>query len=225
MEFAGEGAAVVVNYKDRKDDAEAVVEQIKSGGGTAFAFQADVTSEADVRKLVDFTIRQFSRIDILVCNAGIVRDQLVAVMSLDDWESVIGTHLRGTFLCVRETTPYFMSQKSGSIVTISSIAADKAGRGHANYAAAKGGINALTRSLAIELAPKGIRVNAVSPGVILTDMTKRIRNLAEKEIIGMIPLKRLGEPEEVAIAVRFLASKEAAYITGEVLHVTGGFGL
>jgi 3-oxoacyl-[acyl-carrier protein] reductase len=118
-----------------------------------------------------------------------------------------------------------MAQKSGSIICISSIAAERGGRGHINYAAAKGGINAVTKSLAVELAPKRIRVNAVAPGIIVTDMTRRIRDFAERELIEQIPLRRFGDPSDVARAVCFLASDEASYITGEVLHVTGGFGL
>jgi 3-oxoacyl-[acyl-carrier protein] reductase len=224
-ELAREGATVVVNYKEHQDNAHEVVAEITAAGGLAVAFQADVTQEADVRNLLDFALREFGHIDILVCNAGIVRDQLAAAMTLDEWEDVIQTHLRGTFLCIREAVRPMMSRKRGSIINISSVAAERGSRGHCNYAAAKGGINALTRALAVELAPKKIRVNAVSPGVILTGMTRRIRDMASDEILGHIPLRRYGEPEEVARAVRFLASQEASYITGAVLPVTGGLGL
>ena len=225
LEFAVEGAAVVVNYRRDQDAAEQVAAEITALGRPALAVRADVTDEAAVRRLVALTARQLGRIDILVTNAGVVRDQLVAAMTLEQWETVLQTHLRGAFLCIREALPAMMAQKSGCIINISSIAADHAGRGHANYVAAKGGINALTRSLAVELAPKGIRVNAVSPGVILTDMTRRVRNLAGEEILAQIPLGRFGEPQDVARAVRFLASDEAGYITGEILRVSGGFGL
>lgn len=225
LQLAAEGAAVVVNYRSREPEAEALVAEIAQQGGRAFAFQANVTDEAAVRQLVDGTVRQLGRIDILVSNAGVVRDQLAAAMTLDQWEDVIQVHLRGTFLCVRGVLPTMLTQRSGCIINISSIAADRAGSGHCNYVAAKGGVNAMTRSLALELAPRGIRVNAVSPGIILTDMTKRIRNLAADEILAQIPLQRYGEPHDVAQAVCFLASAEASYITGEILHVTGGFGL
>jgi 3-oxoacyl-[acyl-carrier protein] reductase len=225
VELAKEGATVVVNYKEHQDDAYDVVAEITGGGGLAVPFQTDVTSEAQVRNLLDFVLREFGRIDVLVCNAGIVRDQLAAAMTLDEWEEVIQTHLRGTFLCTREAIRPMMSRKRGSIINISSVAAERGSRGHCNYAAAKGGINALTRALAVELAPKKIRVNAVSPGVIVTGMTKRIRDLASEEILDHIPLRRFGQPDEVARAVRFLASKEASYITGAVLPVTGGLGL
>lgn len=225
LELAREGAAVVVNYKSSREAAEEVVSGIEGAGGRAVAFQADVADEAQAQRLALFASRQLGRIDVLICNAGVVRDQLAGAMTLDEWETVVQTNLRGPFLCIRAVLPQMMSQKSGSIVALSSIAADRGGRGHCNYAAAKGGINAMVRSLAVELAPKKIRVNAVSPGIIRTDMTKRIRGLAEEEILGGIPLARYGEPEEVARAVRFLASREASYITGEILQVTGGFGL
>ena len=224
-ELAAAGAAVAVNYRETRDAAEAVVAEIAAAGGRAVALQADVTREAAVRGLVAATLESLSRLDILVCNAGLVRDRLAAAMSLDDWETVIATNLRGPFLCIREALPTMMASKSGSIVVLSSIAADHGSRGHCNYSAAKGGVNSLVRSLAVELAPKRIRINAVSPGVILTDMTKRIRNMAGEEVVSQIPLGRFGEPAEVARAVRFLASSEASYITGEILHVTGGLGL
>jgi 3-oxoacyl-[acyl-carrier protein] reductase len=225
LEFANEGASVVANYVHQREQAEEVVHEIGERGAEALAIQADVTVEAEVRKMVRAVLRKFGRIDILVPNAGVTRDQLVATMQLDEWETVIQTNLRGPFLCIREVVPQMMSQKSGCIVNISSIAADRAGRGHANYVAAKGGINAMTRSLAIELAHKGIRVNAVSPGVILTDMSERVRSMAGDDILKQIPLGRFGDPYDVARAVTFLASAEADYITGEILYVTGGFGL
>jgi 3-oxoacyl-[acyl-carrier protein] reductase len=146
-------------------------------------------------------------------------------MSLQQWDEVIQTNLRGAFLCIREVIPGMILQKSGSIVFVSSIAADRGGRGHVNYVASKGGLNAMVPSLAVEVAPKGIRVNAVSPGVIITKISQRVRDLAEDEILVQIPLKRFGMPEEVARAACFLASSDASYITGEILHVTGGFGI
>jgi 3-oxoacyl-[acyl-carrier protein] reductase len=225
LQFGEEGAKIVVNYHQAVDEAEAVVASIQERGGQAVSFQADVREETAVKKLVHFTMKQYGRIDTLVANAGSVRDQLLAAMTLEQWETVIQTNLRGPFLCIREVVPLMMRQKSGNIIAISSIAAEMAGRGHVNYVAAKGGVNAMTRALAVELAPRNIRVNAVSPGVILTEMTKRIRNLATDEILNDIPLKRFGKPEEVAQAVCFLASDAASYITGEILHVTGGLGL
>jgi 3-oxoacyl-[acyl-carrier protein] reductase len=216
---------VVVNYRQAAPDADAVVAAIHEGGGEACAVQADVSDEAGVRQLVRASAKRFGRIDVLVANAGVVRDQLIGAMTLDQWETVIQTNLRGPFLCIREVLPFMMRQQAGSIVCLSSVAADRAGRGHGNYVAAKGGLNAMVRSLALELAPKAIRVNAVSPGVILTEMSQRVRTLAGEEILEEIPLKRFGEPADVARAVCFLASDDASYITGQILHVTGGFGL
>jgi 3-oxoacyl-[acyl-carrier protein] reductase len=225
LELAHEGALVVVNYSKHREDAELLVSDIRSSNGKAEAFCADVSAEADVRKLVEFAIAQHGRLDILVCNAGITRDLLLGSMKLEDWESVMNINVRGVFLTIREVIPHMISQRSGVIVSLSSIAAERGGRGHANYVASKGAINAMTRSLAVELAPRGIRVNAVAPGIIVTDMTNRIRSFAENDLKGQIPLKRFGEPREVARAVCFLASPDASYITGEVLHVTGGFGV
>jgi 3-oxoacyl-[acyl-carrier protein] reductase len=225
LQLAREGATIIINYKSSLESANQLIQEIQQEGGEAHIFQANVAEENDVRRLLRFTEQKCRRLDVLVINAGTVRDQLAAAMSLNQWEEVIQTNLRGAFLCIREALPMMMRQKSGSIVLMSSISADRGGRGHVNYVASKGGLNAMTLSLAVELAPKGIRVNAVSPGVILTDMTQRIRNLANDEILEQIPLKRFGIPEEVAQAVCFLASNEASYITGEILHVTGGFGI
>jgi 3-oxoacyl-[acyl-carrier protein] reductase len=225
LQMAREGATIIINYKSSLESANQLIQEIQQEGGEAHIFQANVAEENDVRRLLRFTEQKCRRLDVLVINAGTVRDQLAAAMSLNQWEEVIQTNLRGAFLCIREALPMMMRQKSGSIVLMSSISADRGGRGHVNYVASKGGLNAMTLSLAVELAPKGIRVNAVSPGVILTDMTQRIRNLANDEILEQIPLKRFGIPEEVAQAVCFLASNEASYITGEILHVTGGFGI
>jgi len=225
LQLASEGANVIVNYKSSAELAEQVVEEIRGMGREAYAFQADVADEMAVRRLVRFTEAKFHRVDVLIVNAGIARDQLAASMTLQQWEEVIQINLRGAFLCIREVIPGMIIQKSGSIVFISSIAADRGGRGHVNYVASKGGLNAMVPSLAVEVAPKGIRVNAVSPGVIITKISQRVRNLAEDEILAQIPLKRFGMPEEVARAACFLASSEASYITGEILHVTGGFGV
>jgi 3-oxoacyl-[acyl-carrier protein] reductase len=225
MELARDGAAVVVNYCKRAEDAEALVSDIHTAGGKAQAFCADVSSESDVRKMVEFALLQHGRLDILVCNAGVTRDLLLGSMKLEDWENVMAINVRGVFLSIREVLPHMISQRSGVIIAMSSVAAERGGRGHANYVASKGAINAMTRSLAVELAPRGIRVNAVAPGIIVTDMSKRIRTFGGDDLQVQIPLKRFGEPREVARAVCFLASPDASYITGEVLHVAGGFGV
>ena len=225
VQLAAEGARVVVNYVKAEDEAEAVVEEITSSGGEAHVHQADVGDEAAVKELLRFTVRQLGDLDVLVTSAGTVQDQLLAMMSVKQWDTVLGVNLRGTFLCIREALPFMLRNGSSSIVCLSSIAADKAGRGHANYVAAKGGLNSMVRSLAVELAPKGVRINAVSPGIIATSMSERVRHLAGDEILDQIPLKRFGDPDDVARAVCFLASDEASYVTGEILQVTGGFGL
>jgi 3-oxoacyl-[acyl-carrier protein] reductase len=225
IELARDEATVIVNYHKNREEAEKVVSEIRAFGGKADAFGADVTREDDVRKLVEFSVRQCGRVDILVCNAGVTRDQLLGSMKLEDWETVMEVNVRGVFLTIREVLPQMMAQRSGAIVALSSVAAERGGRGHSNYVASKGAINAMVRSLAIELAPRGIRVNAVAPGIIVTDMTTRIRAFAEDDLKTQVPLKRFGEPREVARAVCFLASPDASYITGVVLHVTGGFGV
>ena len=225
VRLAREGARVVVNYLKAQDEAEAVVAEITAFGGEAHAFQADVSDEAAVKELVRFTVRRLGAIDVLVANAGTVDDQLLGLMTVKQWDTVLGVNLRGTFLCIREALPFMMRNKSSSVVCLSSVAAAKAGRGHANYVAAKGGLNAMVRSLAVEVAPKGVRVNAVAPGVIVTGMSERVRRLAGDEILAGIPLQRFGEPDDVARAVCFLASDDASYVTGEILQVTGGFGL
>ena len=225
LRLAAEGARVVVNYVRAVDEAEAVVESIAAAGGEAHAIRADVAEEDEVRELVRASVRRLGGLDVLVANAGVVEDQLLGMMTARQWDTVLAVNLRGTFLCIREALPLLMRTRSGSIVCVSSVAADKAGRGHANYVAAKGGLNAMVRSLAVELAPKGVRVNAVAPGVIATSMSERVRRLAGDEILAQIPLKRYGEPDDVAAAACFLASDEATYITGEILQVTGGLGL
>lgn len=225
LELARCGAAVLVNYRSQAREAEEVAAAILEQGGRATVFQADVTDEEQVRKMAEHAQRQLGPPDVLIANAGVIQDQLAAAMTVDQWDTVIETTLRGTFLCIKSVVRGMMSRRAGSIVCLSSIAAARGGRGHANYAAAKGGVNAMTMSLAVELAPRGIRVNAVAPGVVVTDMSQRVREMAEAEIMAQIPLRRFGEPVDVARAVRFLASDDASYITGQILYVTGGFGV
>jgi len=223
LQLAAEGARVTVNYMKSADKAEEVVKEILSRGGNAAAMRADVTSLTEVEKMVDSLYEQFGRIDILVNNAGVNRDELLISMTPEDWESVIKTNLGGLFNCTKAVAKYMMVQKSGRIINISSVAGERGGRGQSNYAATKGGVNAFTRSVAMELAPKKITVNAVAPGVVETEMSSTVIRRAKDIILDSIALKRLGQPEEVAKVVAFLASDDSSYITGEVIRVDGGF--
>ena len=223
LKLAAEGARVTVNYMKNADKAEEVVKEIISGGGSAAAMQADITSLPEVEKMVDSLYEQFGRIDILVNNAGVTKDELLLSMTPEDWDIVIRTNLGGLFNCTKAVAKYMMVQKSGRIINISSVAGERGGRGQSNYAASKGGINAFTRSVAMELAPKKITVNAVAPGVVETEMSSTVIRRAKDIILDAVALKRLGQPEEIANVVAFLASDDASYITGEVIRVDGGF--
>jgi 3-oxoacyl-[acyl-carrier protein] reductase len=223
MELAAEGARVTVNYMKSAAQAEEVVKEIISRGGTAAAVQADITSLPEVERMVDSLYEQCGRIDILVNNAGVTKDELLLSMTPEDWEMVIKTNLGGLFNCTKAVAKYMMVQKSGRIINISSVAGERGGRGQSNYAASKGGINAFTRSVAMELAPKKITVNAVAPGVVETEMSSTVIRRAKDIILDSVALKRLGQPEEIAKVVAFLASDDSSYITGEVIRVDGGF--
>ena len=223
LELAAQGARVTVNYLKSAAPAEEVVQQIISRGGTAAAVQADITSLPEVEKMVDGLYEQCGRIDILVNNAGVTRDELLLSMTPEDWEMVIKTNLGGLFNCTKAVAKYMMVQKSGRIINISSVAGERGGRGQSNYAASKGGINAFTRSVAMELAPKKVTVNAVAPGVVETEMSSTVIRRAKDIILDSVALKRLGQPEEIAKIVAFLASDDSSYITGEVIRVDGGF--
>jgi len=223
VHLAEEGASVIVNYAKSAEKAEEVVTAITSSGGTALAMQADVSNRTEVEKMVDAICEKFGRIDILVNNAGINRDELLMSMEKEDWDAVINTNLGGLFNCTKAVAKYMMLQKSGRIINISSVAGERGGRGQSNYAASKGGVNAFTRSVAMELAPKKITVNAVAPGVVETEMSSTVIRRAKDHILDSIALKRLGTPEEIAKTVVFLASDDSSYITGEVIRVDGGF--
>jgi len=223
LQLAAEGARVTVNYMKNADQAEGVVKEIISRGGNAAAMRADITSLPEVEKMVDSLYEQFGRIDILVNNAGVTKDELLLSMTPEDWDIVIKTNLGGLFNCTKAVAKYMMVQKSGRIINISSVAGERGGRGQSNYAASKGGINAFTRSVAMELAPKKITVNAVAPGVVETEMSSTVIRRAKDIILDAVALKRLGQPEEIANVVAFLASDDASYITGEVIRVDGGF--
>ncbi len=225
LTLASEGAAVAVNYHRSEDAAFEVVGKIRDNGGMACAYCADVADENAVARMVNAVVEEFGGIDVLVNNAGIVRDGLLFSLRDEDWADVLKVNLGGVVYCTRHAARWMMQKKRGSIISISSVAGEKGGQGQCNYAASKGAINAFTRSMAVELAPKGIRVNAVAPGIILTDMSRRVRNVAGDDILSQIPLRRFGEAEEVAHAVAFLASDHASYITGQIINVDGGYKL
>jgi 3-oxoacyl-[acyl-carrier protein] reductase len=220
LALAAEGAKVVVNYATSSPAAEEVVAAITDMGGNAIALQADVSKLDQVDALVNQTLEKLGRVDILVNNAGITRDTLLLRMKPEDWQAVIDLNLTGVFLCTRAVSKVMLKQKSGRIINITSVAGQMGNPGQANYSAAKAGVIGFTKTVAKELATRGITVNAVAPGFIATDMTS---NLKSEEILKYIPLGRYGAPEEVAGMIRFLAADPAAaYITGQVFNVDGG---
>jgi 3-oxoacyl-[acyl-carrier protein] reductase len=215
-ELAGAGASVVVGYRSGKDEAESIASE--TGGR---AVQADVSNVDDAKRLVD----EAGDVDVLVNNAGITRDGVLARMTDDDWRSVLETNLSSTFFTCRAVSRGMMKRRSGSIINLSSIVGLHGNWGQTNYAASKGGIVAFTKSLAQELGSRGIRANVVAPGYIKTQLTDAIPEEAQQQMLGLTPLGRFGDPEDVARAVRFLASDDAAFITGEVMVVGGGLGM
>ena len=221
--LSAEGADVTFFYRDNVAAAEDVVAAARSAGQAVAAEQVDIRDSAACANAVERIADRRGRIDILVNNAGVIRDSPLAGFADADVQDVLDTNVTGVFNVTRAVVPYMTSQRSGKIVNLSSVSGEKGGRGQTNYAASKGAINALTRALAVELAPRRITVNAVAPGVIDTDMSHAVRELAGDEVKGRILLKRYGKAEEVAYAVWFLASDYANYVTGQVLTVDGGF--
>jgi 3-oxoacyl-[acyl-carrier protein] reductase len=220
LALAAEGAHVVVNYASSRSAADTVVEEIAAMGGQGIAIAADVSKADQVDALVDATLEKWGRIDVLVNNAGITRDTLLLRMKPEDWQAVIDLNLTGVFLCTKAVSKIMLKQRSGRIINITSVAGQMGNAGQANYSAAKAGVIGFTRTIARELAPRGITVNAVAPGFIATDMTA---DLKVDGILNLIPLNRYGQPEEVAGMIQFLAaSPAAAYITGQVMNVDGG---
>lgn len=220
LALASQGAKVVVNYARSSDAAEAIVRQITEAGGEAIAIQADVSQSEQVDNLIKTTLDKFGRIDVLVNNAGITKDTLLLRMKLEQWQAVIDLNLTGVFLCTKAVSKTMLKQRSGRIINIASVAGQMGNPGQANYSAAKAGVIGFTKTVAKELANRGVTVNAVAPGFIETDMTE---DLKSDDIIEFIPLGRYGKPEEVAGTIRFLAADPAAaYITGQVFNVDGG---
>ena len=222
IELAKEGATVAINYAGNKTAAEEVKNIITEMGGKAMIIQADVSDENSAINMVEEVIKEFGGIDILVNNAGITRDGLFIRMKEDDWNAVINTNLTGIFNCTKVAAKYMMKKRSGKIINMSSVSGIMGNAGQTNYAAAKAGVIGFTKSLAREMASRGITVNAVAPGFIATDMTAAMPEKAQEHVLASIPLGKMGEPKDIANAVLFLASDKASYITGQVIHVDGG---
>lgn len=220
--LAAEGAKVAVIYAGNAAAAEETLSLIKEQGGEAVAMQCDVADDAAVSDMINAVKEQFGSVDILVNNAGITRDGLLMRMKEGDWQIVLDTNLTGVFHCTKAVTKLMMKQRSGAIINITSVVGQTGNAGQANYAAAKAGMIGFTKSVAKELASRGIRVNAVAPGCIDTDMTAVLSDAVKEDMLKSIPLGRVAQPEEVAKAVVFLASDNASYITGQVLNVDGG---
>jgi len=220
-----EGVKVLINYRGNESAALETLNELKKIGGEGEIFKADVSVEEEVERMFNFVLEKWGKLDILVNNAGITKDNLLIRMKNEEWDQVINTNLKGVFLCTRAAIKIMIKQRSGKIVNISSIIGLRGNIGQANYAAAKAGIIGFTKSVAREVASRGITVNAIAPGFITTDMTEVLSEEMKKKVLEDIPLGRFGTPEDVANAVRFLVSDEAAYITGVVLNVDGGLSI
>ena len=223
--LAREGAKVAFVYHSSSEAADKLVADLELDQREAVAYQADVKSKQAADEVVGKVLEKWEKIDILVNNAGIIKDSLLATMSEENWHDVIETNLSSVFNFCQAVTRPMMSARYGRIINMSSVAAEFGNPGQANYAASKGGIQGFTRCMAAELARLGITVNAVAPGFIETDMTEAVRNAAGNQIKKMIPARRLGQPEDIANAVLFLAGDDASYITGQILQVDGGLTL
>jgi 3-oxoacyl-[acyl-carrier protein] reductase len=220
--LARDGAAVAVNYRSSRDEAESLVAEITGSGGRAIAVGGDVASAADVAAMLDRAVKELGGIHILVNNAGVAADMLTVRLSEQDWDRVLDTDLKGAFLTTKAALRPMMRQRWGRIINIASVVAYTGNAGQASYAAAKAGMVGLTKSVAREVATRGITANVVAPGLIDTEMTERLSNEIRDWMLGQIPMDKPGTVDDVAAAVAFLAGAEASYITGQVLNVDGG---
>lgn len=225
LELAAKGAFVIVNYNGSKDAAEQTVAEIKAAGGDAVAYQCSVSDYEACGAMITALIKEYALIDILVNNAGITRDGLLMKMSEEDFDAVINTNLKGCFNTIRHMSRYFLKQRAGKIINISSVSGILGNAGQANYSASKAGVIGLTKAVARELASRGINVNAVAPGFVETDMTDALSDSVKENLKSQIPLGKIGHPQDIAKAVAFLASPDADYITGQVLSVDGGMAI
>ena len=225
LELAAKGAFVIVNYNGSKEAAEQTVAEIKAAGGDAVAYQCSVSDYEACGAMITALIKEYTHIDILVNNAGITRDGLLMKMSEEDFDAVINTNLKGCFNTIRHMSRYFLKQRAGKIINISSVSGILGNAGQANYSASKAGVIGLTKAVARELASRGINVNAVAPGFVETDMTDALLDSVKENLKSQIPLGKIGHPQDIAKAVAFLASPDANYITGQVLSVDGGMAI
>lgn len=222
LELASQGMNVAVNYAGSEAKANQVVEEIKAAGGNAIAIQANVGNMEEVQGMIKEVISEFGSLEVLVNNAGITRDNLLMRMKEQEWDDVINTNLKGVFNCTKSVTRQMMKQRYGRIINVASVVGVAGNAGQANYVAAKAGVIGLTKTTAKELASRNITVNALAPGFIETDMTDELSEEVKSGMKGQIPLGRLGAAEDIAKAVKFLASDDANYITGQTLHIDGG---
>lgn len=225
INLAANGAKVAVNYSSSESSALEVAEIIKKNGGTAEIFKARVNVESEVEEMFTAVEKSLGVVDILVNNAGITKDNLLMRMKTEEWDSVIDVNLKGTFLCTRRAVKGMMKNRYGKIINISSVVGFAGNAGQFNYSATKAGVIGMTKSAALELASRGIRVNAVAPGFIETDMTASLTDEVKAAYLEKIPLKSLGKPEDIANAVAYLASPLSDYMTGQTLHLNGGMYL
>ncbi len=225
LELAARGARVVVNYHRSEQAAQEVVSQIKANGGEAVAFQADVSDFQQAQALIKFALETFGDLHILVNNAGITRDTLLMTMSEEDWDEVIRTNLKSTFNCSKAAIRHMIRKRYGRIINIASVAGQMGNAGQTNYSASKAGQIGFTKALAREVASRNITVNAIAPGFVDTEILNTMPRETLDAALKLVPLGRMGRPEEIAFAVAFLASDQAAYITGQVLGVDGGMAM
>ena len=222
LKFAKQGYDVIINYVSDKTDTEELKKELEANGGKALIVKADVTNPEQIENLVKTAIETFGKIDVLVNNAGITKDNLLMRMSEEEFDKVIEVNLKGTYLMTKAVTKYMMKKRQGSIINLSSVVGVTGNAGQCNYAATKAGIIGFTKSVAKELASRNIRANAIAPGFIATDMTDVLSDEIKETIQNQIPLKRMGNAKEVAELAYFLGSEQSSYITGQVIHVDGG---
>lgn len=225
LELSKNGAFVIVNYNGSKQRAEETVQEISSNGGRAALVCCDVADDTACKAMMEQLIKEYGHMDIVVNNAGIVRDNLIMKMSEEDFDTVLDTNLKGTFHIIKHASRQLLKQRSGRIINISSVSGMMGNAGQANYSASKAGIIGLTKSVARELASRGITANVVAPGFVATEMTQVLSDAVKQSMTEQIPLRRIGTPEDIAKTVAFLASDAAAYITGQVIAVDGGMSM